>query len=261
MLLYLVRHGQSLWNAEGRHQGWQNVVLSELGEQQAERIGQRLKGVTFDYLYTSPIKRCYDTAAAIVRAQNLELEQVLTVTEALKEARLSAKMEGMLEKDLRKDWTPEEKERFTKDYTFSFPDGESVQSVMARTIAFFNQIAELSEPAPPPPPEEDEQAEIKPENPQGSEEKPKISPKKALLVAHKINVQLLTLHVLNSTEAVARQQNNIDRLEISNCSLTVLEFNLKGKEPFYRANTINDVNHLAGLKMPEPKAKAEGGTH
>jgi broad specificity phosphatase PhoE len=255
MLLYLVRHGQSIWNAEGRHQGWQNVALSELGEQQAGRIGQRLKEVQFDYLFTSPIKRCYDTAAAIVRAQGLIPEQALTVTEALKEARLSARMEGMLEKDLRKEWTQEEKERFTKDYTFSFPDGESVQSVMERTIAFFNQLAELSEPAPPPPPENGA------EDAGNKEEKPKIIPKRALLVAHKINVQLLTLHVLNSTEAVARQQNNIDRLEISNCSLTVLEFNLKGKEPFYRANTINDLNHLAGLKMPEPKAKAEGGTH
>jgi broad specificity phosphatase PhoE len=126
---------------------------------------------------------------------------------------------------------------------------------MERTIDFFNKLAELSEPAPPPPPEEDEaESEQK-------EEKPKIIPKRALIVAHKINVQLLTLHILNSTEAVARQQNNIDRLEISNCSLTVLEFNLKGKEPFFRANTINDVNHLAGLKIPEPKTKAEGGTH
>jgi broad specificity phosphatase PhoE len=255
MLLYLVRHGQSLWNAEGRHQGWQEVALSELGEQQAERVGQRLKEVKFDYLFTSPIKRCYDTAAAIVRAQGLNPEEALTVSEALKEARLSAHMEGMLEKDLRKEWTKEEKERFTKDYTFSFPDGQSVQSVMERTIDFFNKLAELSEPAPPPPPEEDEaESEQK-------EEKPKIIPKRALIVAHKINVQLLTLHILNSTEAVARQQNNIDRLEISNCSLTVLEFNLKGKEPFFRANTINDVNHLAGLKIPEPKTKAEGGTH
>src|SRR5690349_24144566 len=117
MYLYLVRHGQSLWNAEGRHQGWQNVPLSPLGEQQAERIGQRLKNQHFDYMFTSPIKRCYDTSAAIVRAQGRPLDDLI-VRESLKEARLSAELEGLLEKEILKRWSNETKRQFREDYSF-----------------------------------------------------------------------------------------------------------------------------------------------
>jgi broad specificity phosphatase PhoE len=243
MLLYLVRHGQSVWNAEKRHQGWQNVPLSPLGEKQAESIGQRLKNLKFDYHFTSPIKRCYDTASAIVRAQDLDPAQVLTIDEDIKEARLSARLEGLAEKELRKDWTEEEKRRFSEDYTFRFEDGESVQGVIERTLRFFQRVAELSEE---PPPESKE-----------GEEPPKFVQKTALIVAHNIHVQILALHALDALDAVVRRQDNIDRLYIGNCALTVIETNLKGKRPHYRALTIGDSSHTAGIKVSE-EPKAEG---
>lgn len=264
MYLFLVRHGQSIWNAEERHQGWNDVPLSPFGELQAERIGQRLKDQSFDYCFTSPIYRCYQTAAAIVQAQGRDPETTLRVLEGLKEARISARMEGMLTKEMLKGWTKEEKERFRDDYTFKFEDGESVQEVMARTIATFTEIAMLSEEPPQQSPEEIDEAEeigaasrdviraTSPETgPQTPEaEKPKIVPKTALVVSHKINIQLMLLHALNATDAIVRRQTNIDRLEIGNCALSVIEVNLKGKEPFFRVLSSNDANHLAGLKPP-----------
>ena len=266
MYLFLVRHGQSVWNAEERHQGWADVPLSPLGELQAERIGQRLKDQPFDYCFSSPIYRCYQTASAIVRARGLEPETALQKLEGLKEARISASMEGMLSREMVKTWTQEQKERFRDDYTFKFDDGESVQEVMARTLAAFTEIAMLSEDPPPEPASETDVAEeigatsrdvVRPTTPEtGAEpqasEKPKIVPKAALIVTHKINAQLMILHALNATEAVARRQTNIDRLEIGNCALSVIEVNLKGKEPFFRLLSSNDVNHLTGLKAPPP---------
>jgi broad specificity phosphatase PhoE len=266
MYLFLVRHGQSVWNAEERHQGWQNVPLSPLGELQAERIGQRLKDQAFDYCFSSPIYRCYQTAAAIVRAKGLNPETTLQTLEGLKEARLSARLEGVLSKDMTKSWTKEQKERFRDDYTFKFDDGESVQEVMARTVTIFNKIAMLSEEAPPEPPAEAAETEAEevgaasrdvnrsptPETADQSPDKPKIVQKTALIVAHKINLQLMILHALDATDTVARRQTNIDRLELGNCSLSIIEVNLKGKEPFYRLLSTNDVNHLVGLKAPPP---------
>ncbi|MDB5078659.1 MAG: hypothetical protein JWP00_583 [Chloroflexi bacterium] len=264
MYLFLVRHGQSVWNAEERHQGWQDVPLSPLGELQAERIGQRLKDQPFDYSFSSPIYRCYQTAAAIVRAKGLEPETTLQKLEGLKEARLSARLEGVFSKELTKTWTKEQKERFRDDYTFKFDDGESVQEVMARTIQVFTEIAMLSEEAPPEPPQEsDDAAEVgaasrdvvragspETDTQQQATERPKIIPKTALIVTHCINVQLMVLHALNATDTVVKRQTNIDRLQIGNCSLSVIEVNLKGKEPFFRLLSSNDVTHLAGLKAP-----------
>lgn len=269
MYLFLVRHGQSVWNAQERHQGWQDVPLSPLGELQAERIGLRLKDQHFDYSFSSPIYRCYQTASAIVQAKGLDPETTLQKLEGLKEARISASMEGILSKDMVKSWTKEQKERFRDDYTFKFDDGESVQEVMARTIATFTEIAMLSEELPPEPPTETDEVQevgaasrdvVRANSPetdtqQQATEKPKIVPKTALIVSHCINVQLLVLHALNATETVVKRQTNIDRLQIGNCSLSVIEVNLKGKEPFMRLLSSNDVNHLSGLKAPPSENK------
>jgi broad specificity phosphatase PhoE len=237
MVLYLVRHGQSVWNAENRHQGWQDVPLSPLGENQANRIGERLKATTFDYHFTSPIKRCYDTAGFIVGQQELDPASTLMVDDGIKEGRISARMEGRSHKELFSDWTEEQKKLFREDYTFKWDDGESVKGVIDRTLDFFHRVAAFSEE---PPPEEKEGEEHR-------EKKPEIKPKTALVVAHLINIQILTLYALNSLGTIAQRQDNIDRLAIGNCSLTVIETNLKGKEPYYRVHCVGDRAHLHGL--------------
>lgn len=265
MQLFLVRHGQSVYNKEGRHQGWLNVPLSELGEQQAERVAQRLKNQHFDYIFSSPIKRCYDTCAAIVRAQSRPLSDI-QILEDLKEGRLSAALEGMLEKDIAKSWTKEQHETFASDYNFKLPDGESVKEIIERTIRAYNYIASFSEEAPPEPePETNAEATnangnnpastaeatstpTEPDKAVAKADAPQIVPKTALIVAHRIQVQIMALHTLDAVEILARQQNLIDRFEISNCSLTMLNVNLKGKKPIYQLLTANDINHLIGLQ-------------
>ncbi len=59
----LLRHGQSLWNKEGRFTGWIDVDLSPEGRQEAKEAGQRLKeeGILFDNVFTSVLKRAIRT--------------------------------------------------------------------------------------------------------------------------------------------------------------------------------------------------------
>jgi probable phosphoglycerate mutase len=63
----LVRHGESVYNAEGRIQGQQDAPLSERGRRQAERLGERLRSYPFDACYASDLSRAADTARAIMR--------------------------------------------------------------------------------------------------------------------------------------------------------------------------------------------------
>lgn len=61
--LVLVRHGESVWNQENRFCGWTDVDLSNKGQQEATEAGKLLKaeGYTFDYAYTSVLKRAIHT--------------------------------------------------------------------------------------------------------------------------------------------------------------------------------------------------------
>lgn len=76
-MLYLVRHGQTAYNAERRLQGQLDIPLSDEGRRQAEELARRLKenGPRFDRIYCSRLKRARDTAAAVGRA--LETEPIV----------------------------------------------------------------------------------------------------------------------------------------------------------------------------------------
>ncbi|HOO74229.1 MAG TPA: histidine phosphatase family protein [Tepiditoga sp.] len=63
--LYIVRHGETLWNIEKRFQGCSNSELSELGKNQAKHMHNFFISYNFDYIISSPLKRAMDTAKII----------------------------------------------------------------------------------------------------------------------------------------------------------------------------------------------------
>ena len=74
--LILVRHGQSVWNAENRFTGWVDVDLSEKGILEAQKSGQLIKNlnINIDFFYTSFLKRAIKTLTTILQENALELK-------------------------------------------------------------------------------------------------------------------------------------------------------------------------------------------
>ena len=64
--LYLMRHGQTLFNVRRRIQGWCDSPLTELGKQQALKAKEYLKDISFDHYYSSTSERCCDTIELII---------------------------------------------------------------------------------------------------------------------------------------------------------------------------------------------------
>lgn len=71
--LYLVRHGETDWNREGRIQGHQDPPLNESGRAQARALAQRLADVPFDCAYSSDLQRALETARILVEARSVPL--------------------------------------------------------------------------------------------------------------------------------------------------------------------------------------------
>ncbi|MFZ7943550.1 histidine phosphatase family protein [Neobacillus sp. 19] len=63
--IFLVRHGETDWNAAGRIQGSTDIPLNAKGIQQAKECGQFLKQSSWDVIITSPLKRAKVTAEII----------------------------------------------------------------------------------------------------------------------------------------------------------------------------------------------------
>jgi len=60
-LVYLARHGETPWSLSGQHTGLSDLALTPKGEQEAGRLGERLRGLTFAQVYTSPLIRAART--------------------------------------------------------------------------------------------------------------------------------------------------------------------------------------------------------
>ena len=71
MILYIIRHGESAYNAEHRIQGQLDPPLSPLGIRQAEALAHWARGESFDALYSSPLARAADTAGRLAAAIGL----------------------------------------------------------------------------------------------------------------------------------------------------------------------------------------------
>jgi probable phosphoglycerate mutase len=59
--VYLARHGETAWSISGQHTGLTDLPLTERGERNARRLGERLRGLTFANVLTSPLQRASRT--------------------------------------------------------------------------------------------------------------------------------------------------------------------------------------------------------
>src|SRR5512147_2069949 len=60
-IVYVARHGETAWTITGQHTGLTDMPLTERGERNARRLGERLKGLTFARVFTSPLQRAFRT--------------------------------------------------------------------------------------------------------------------------------------------------------------------------------------------------------
>lgn len=73
MRIYLLRHGQTAWNIEGKIQGKTDIPLNETGLVQAKCLAEGMKPVTLCAIYSSPLLRARQTAEYLAEAKGLSV--------------------------------------------------------------------------------------------------------------------------------------------------------------------------------------------
>ncbi len=73
MIIYLMRHGETEWNREGRLQGQSDVPLNALGLDLARKTAAGLRDVPFDAAFSSPLQRALVTAQIVVGDRKLQV--------------------------------------------------------------------------------------------------------------------------------------------------------------------------------------------
>ena len=127
MRLYLVRHGQTAWNAAERAQGHSDIPLDETGEKQAEALHSAFASRSVGLVLCSDLGRARQTAAPIVRATGAEYEE----TPLLRE-RGFGDWEGESFHDISKWWSSLEALQGNDRFKLRPPNGESFHDVWER---------------------------------------------------------------------------------------------------------------------------------
>ncbi len=131
MRLYLIRHGETDWNNEGRIQGHTNIPLNSHGIAQAEKLAAHLAGEQIDTLYTSPLARACMTAQVI--GERLGLEAI--PDDRLKE-RYLGEIEGLTAGDFEQRHPELYRQWRTSPVHVSLP-GEETQPLLQRRVQTF----------------------------------------------------------------------------------------------------------------------------
>ncbi len=64
-VIYLARHGETVWSRDGRHTGRTDLPLTQQGERNVERLRERLAGLVFAKILTSPLQRAKRTCELV----------------------------------------------------------------------------------------------------------------------------------------------------------------------------------------------------
>ena len=128
MKIYITRHSLTAWNEEKRLQGWKDSPLTKQGKEDALKLGEYMKTIHIDQVYSSPLLRAKSTARLIFKNENIIEDS------RLKEMNFGD-YEGEYIQDLKK----------KHDYfclchqpqlSFSLPNGETYEEVVFRLNDF-----------------------------------------------------------------------------------------------------------------------------
>lgn len=132
---FIVRHGETEWNMQGRTQGHGDSKLTEKGRYQADKLGRRLLKFNINCIYSSDLGRTIETSSILSSILNKEVEY----TEGLREINFG-KWEGMTIQEI--------KDKYNDIYTIwrnephnaLIPDAENLIQLKERVLKTINDI-------------------------------------------------------------------------------------------------------------------------
>lgn len=138
MEIYIVRHGETVWNAKKLLQGSTDIELNEYGRALAGETGENLENVHFDRIYSSPLIRAYETACLIRGHRNIPI---------IRDERIRELCFGIHEGNNFKKLLEDESDPF--HYFFEHPElyrapekGETLEHICERAAEFMKEVIE-----------------------------------------------------------------------------------------------------------------------
>ena len=125
--LIIIRHGETVWNVEGKKQGQFDSPLTSLGIKQAEALAKRLVGESFTKLYASDLGRALETARLIAAQTNREV----VLDKGLRERNFGI-FQGLTDAQIKNKYSAEYHSHLADTVNYVIPEGESLRQFYKR---------------------------------------------------------------------------------------------------------------------------------
>ncbi|WP_394677173.1 2,3-diphosphoglycerate-dependent phosphoglycerate mutase [uncultured Sphingobacterium sp.] len=136
--LFLVRHGQSQWNLENRFTGWQDIDITELGQQEARQAGLALANEPIDIAFTSTLIRAQHTLEIILH--EMGNPHIPIVINAALNERGYGKLEGLNKAETAEKYGAEQVHIWRRSFDVPPPGGESLKDTYERVIPYYERF-------------------------------------------------------------------------------------------------------------------------
>lgn len=132
MKLILIRHAESTWNRTNRVQGTRNPGLSDKGIKQAQLLAHQFNKMRFDAVYSSHLRRAYETAKILTNFQ-------ISTLEDLQEIKLGV-WEGKTIQQVNKEYKEIYRQWYKEPLKVKIPGGETLLEFKDRVVCIFDKI-------------------------------------------------------------------------------------------------------------------------
>lgn len=135
--LFLVRHGQSLWNLENRFTGWHDVDITEAGIEEAKKAGDVLINEKIDIAFTSVLIRAKHTLNLILN--EIGKPDIPVIMDKALNERSYGNLEGLNKDETALKYGEEQVHTWRRSYDVIPPGGESLKDTYNRVIPYFEK--------------------------------------------------------------------------------------------------------------------------
>ena len=135
--IFLIRHGETIWNSEMKLQGHTDIPLSDIGVDQAKALAHRLASQTISAIYCSDLGRAVETARAIAAPRGMEM----THLEALRELNFGL-WEGHTFSEIKQQYGDMVSRWWANPLTVDIPGGEGLSGLASRVVSAVKEIVE-----------------------------------------------------------------------------------------------------------------------
>jgi broad specificity phosphatase PhoE len=137
LTLYITRHGETEWNTQKKMQGWSDSELTKNGKRNAVLLGNRVREINFDAIYSSPSKRAKITAELIKDDRDIPI----IIDDNLMEINMG-KWEGQAVSFIKEKYPDEFHSFWNAPHLYNSLNGESFDELKNRVLKSITSIQE-----------------------------------------------------------------------------------------------------------------------